>query len=258
MSTNESDADSALTPPSSESRVKRAVFATTHWSLVVSAQDGEAPRSAEALESLCRAYWYPLYAYARRTGHSAADAEDLTQGFFARLLEKDYLKAAAREKGRFRTFLLTALQRFLANEWDRQHAQKRGGFTPMVAIDQALAEFRFAAEPAHSLQPDVLFDRQWAVTLLERTMATLQEEYVASGRAALFDHLQGCLARGQSGLAYTEIASRLKLTEAAVKMAVYRLRARYREILQAEIAQTVSSSEEVEEEIRHLFSAFGP
>ena len=222
------------------------------------AQDRDSPRSAEALETLCRAYWFPLYAYARRAGHSPADAEDLAQGFFARLLEKDYLKSAAREKGRFRTFLLTALKRFLANEWDRQHAQKRGGFVPIVAIDQALAESRFAAEPSHNLQPDVLFDRQWAMTLLERTMAQLQEEYVATGRVTLFEYLQSCLAKAESGLPYAEIAARLNLTEAAVKMAVHRLRARYREILQAEIAETVSSPEEIEEEIRHLFSAFGP
>lgn len=191
-------------------------------------------------------------------GHSPADAEDLTQGFFARLLEKDYLKSAAREKGRFRTFLLTALRRFLANEWDRQHARKRGGFAQIVAIDQALAESRFAAEPSHTLQPDVLFDRQWAMTLLERTMAQLHEEYVATGRSTLFEYLQGCLAKEESALPYVEIAARLNLTEAAVKMAIHRLRARYRELLQAEIAETVSSPEEVEEELRHLFSAFSP
>jgi len=235
-----------------------AIFATTHWSVVLSAQDRDSPRSAEALETLCRAYWYPLYAYARRAGHSPADAEDLTQGFFARLLEKDYLQSAAREKGRFRSFLLMALKRFLANEWDRQHAQKRGGFAPMVAIDQALAESRFGSEPAHSLQPDVLFERQWAMTLLDRTMAGLQEEYQSTGRARLFECLRSCLAKDESALPYAEIAVRLNLTEAAVKMAVQRLRARYREILRAEIADTVSSPEEIEEEIRHLFSAFGP
>ena len=234
-----------------------SVFATTHWSIVLSARDKDSPGSAEALETLCRAYWYPLYAYARRTGHNPADAEDLTQGFFARLLEKDYLKAAAREKGRFRTFLLVALKRYLANEWDRQHARKRGGFTPVVSIDQPAAESRFDAEPSHNLQPDLLFDRQWAMTLLDRTMARLQEEYVATARAALFEHLRSCLAKEETALPYAEIAARLNLTEAAVKMAVHRLRARYRELLRAEIAQTVSSPAEVEEEIRHLFSAFG-
>jgi len=233
------------------------VFATTHWSVVLSAQDKGSPHTAQALERLCRTYWYPLYAYARRAGHPPADAEDLTQGFFARLLEKDYLKLAAREKGRFRTFLLVSFKRFSANEWNHQHAQKRGGFAPFVSIEQELAESRFAAEPAHQLQPDVLFDRQWAVSLIDRVMERLREEYLASGRARLFECLHGCLARDESALSYAEIAAHLHLTEAAVKMAVHRLRGRYREILRAEIAHTVSAPEEIEEEIRHLFSTFG-
>jgi RNA polymerase sigma-70 factor (ECF subfamily) len=174
------------------------------------------------------------------------------------LLRKEYLKSAEREKGRFRTFLLVALKHFLANEWDRQHAQKRGGFVSVMSIDQELAESRFAAEPSHNLQPDVLFDRQWAMTLLERTMSQLHDEYVATGRARLFEFLQGCLAKDESALPYAEIATRLNLTEAAVKMAVQRLRARYREILREQIADTVSSPEGIEEEIRHLFSTFGP
>ncbi len=232
-------------------------FATTHWSVVLSAQDAQSPRSQGALESLCRTYWYPLYSYARRCGQSPPDAEDLTQGFFARLLEKEYLKAAAREKGRFRTFLLVALKRYMANEWDRQHAEKRGGFARIVPIDPELAESRYASEPAHNLSADLLFDRQWALTLLERTMSQLEQEYAASGRAELFEHLRHCLARDESALPYAEIGGRLKLTEAAVKMAVHRLRGRYREILRNEIAQTVSTPEEIEEEIRHLFSAFG-
>ena len=233
------------------------VFATTHWSVVLSAQDKASTRSAAALENLCRSYWYPLYAYARRSGHKPSDAEDLTQGFFAKLLEKDYLKAATSEKGRFRAFLLVAFKRFMAGEWDREHALKRGGFTPVLSIDQQAAESRFAVEPSHQVQPDMLFDRQWAATLLERTMAQLQEEYVASGRAKLFEYLQSSLAGEDSALRYADIAARLNLTEPAVKMAVYRLRARYREILRAEIAHTVSEPEQIEEEIRHLFSAFG-
>jgi DNA-directed RNA polymerase specialized sigma24 family protein len=239
-------------PPASD-----AWFLTTHWSVVLSARDKDSPRSAAALEALCRTYWYPLYAYLRRQGRAPYDAQDLTQGFFARLLQKDYLQVAAREKGKFRTFLLVALKRFLANEWDREHALKRGGFAQVVSIDQEVAESRFAAEPSHHAQPDVLFDRQWALTLLERTMAQLKEEYVASGRAKLFEYLQSCLAREESALPYAEIAARLNLTQAAVKMAIHRLRARYREILRTEIAHTVSSPGEVEEEIRLLFSAFG-
>jgi len=245
-------------PPSSSEGAGQGVFATTHWSVVLSAQGQESPRSAKALETLCRAYWYPLYAFARRSGHGPAEAEDLTQGFFARLLEKDYLKDAAREKGRFRTFLLVALKRFLANEWDRQHAQKRGGFASIVSIDQEAAESRFQSEPAHHLRPDVLYDRQWATTLLDRAMARLQDEYVATGRAKLHEYLGNCLAKEESALPYAEIAARLNLSEAAVKMAVHRLRSRYREILRAEIAETVASPAEIEEELRHLFSAFGP
>ncbi len=232
-------------------------FGTTHWSVVLCAQDSQSPRSRDALEYLCRSYWYPLYSYARRSGHPPPDAEDLTQGFFAVLLEKDYLKAAARDKGRFRTFLLVALKRYLANEWHRQHAMKRGGFAPFVPIDQDLAESRFASEPAHNLPADLLFDRQWAMTLLERSMAQLEREYVTSGRAQLFNYLRHCLTKHESTLPHGEIAARLNLTVAAVKMAVHRLRSRYREILRHEIAQTVSTPEEIEEEIRHLFAAFG-
>lgn len=234
----------------------QSVFATTHWSVVLSAQASELPRSAEALESLCRAYWYPLYAYARRVGQNPSDAEDLTQGFFAVLLQKGYLKGAMQARGRFRTFLLSAFKGYMANEWDRRHAQKRGGFAVTVPIDTEGAESRIAVDPAHGLAPDVLFDRQWAMTLLERTMTLLREEYVASGRARLFEYLQSCLAKEETALSYNEISARLSLTEAAVKMAVHRLRNRYRELLRAEIAQTVSSPDEVEDELQQLFTAF--
>jgi RNA polymerase sigma-70 factor (ECF subfamily) len=225
---------------------------------VLCARAKDSSRATAALETLCRAYWYPLYAYLRRQGQRAHDAQDLTQGFFERLLQKDYLQAAARERGKFRTFLLMTLKRFVANEWDREHALKRGGFAPVVSIDQDFAESRFAAEASHNLQPDILFDREWARTLLERAMSQLREEYVASGRAKLFEYLQSCLAREESALPYAAIGARLNLTEPAVKMAVQRLRARYRDVLRSEIAQTVSAPEEVEEEIRQLFSAFGP
>ena len=247
-------------PESSSANVllPRPTFVTTHWSLVLSARDQDSPKSSEALEALCRTYWFPLYAFVRRQGRNPHDAQDLTQEFFARLLEKEYLKSATQEKGRFRTFLLVALKRFLANEWDRQHAQKRGGATLIVPIDPELAESRFMAGPAQELQPDLLFDRQWALTLLDRTMARLRDEYLATGRAKLFELLRGCLAKDESALPYSEIASRLNLTEPAVKMAVQRLRARYREILRNEIADTVAGPQEIEEEIRHLFSTFGP
>ena len=239
-------------------RPSDAWFVTTHWSVVLSAQDKDSVHSAAALESLCHTYWYPLYAFVRRKGKTPEVAQDLTQEFFARLLAKDYLKSVAQEKGKFRTFLLVAFKRFLANEWDRQHAQKRGGFVPLVPINQEAAESRFVAEPSHNIQPDILFDRQWAMALLGQAMAKLQEEYIASGRAKLFEYLQCCLGRDESALSYGEIAHRMNLTEPAVKMAVQRLRARYREILRGQIANTVSCPEEVEEEIRHLFAAFGP
>jgi RNA polymerase sigma-70 factor (ECF subfamily) len=226
-------------------------FVTTHWSVVLRAGGDDA-----ALGELCRAYWYPLYAYVRRLGKSPQDAEDLTQAFFARLLEKNYIAAADQEKGRFRTFLLIALKRFLANEWDREHAQKRGGFQTIVSIDHDLAETRFSAEPAHAEQPDVLFERQWAMALLEQVMARLQSEYTDTGRGELFGHLRACLTRDEAALSYVEIGTRLDMSDAAVKMAVQRLRARYRELLREEIAKTVASPDDIEDELRHLFAIF--
>ncbi len=231
-------------------------FTTTHWSAVVRAGHAEGTQAEEALGELCQTYWYPLYAFARRQGFGPAEAEDLTQHFFARLLEKGFVASADQEKGRFRTFLLTLFKRFLANEWNRQHAQKRGGFQTVVSIDTAWAESRFSAEPAHGEQPDVLFERQWALALLDQVMAQLQREYVESGRAALFEHLEVCLVRDETALSYRETAARLNLTDAAVKMAVRRLRARYREILREEIGKTVVSPGEVEAEIQHLFAVF--
>jgi RNA polymerase sigma factor (sigma-70 family) len=251
-----SDYETSRTP-STRPGAGAGVFVTTHWSLVLSALDREASISTEALEKLCRAYWYPLYSYARRVTRNPAEAEDLTQGFFAKLLEKNYLKSAGREKGRFRTFLLTGLKHYMANEWDRQHAVKRGGFSAVLSIDQELAERRYASEPADTLQPDTLFDRQWALALLEQTMGQLREEYAGSGRAALFELLRDCLTQEDAALPYKDVAVRLNSTEPAVKMAMSRLRGRYREILRQQIAQTVTNEAEVEAEIRHLFSAFG-
>ncbi|MDB6123703.1 MAG: hypothetical protein JWQ71_2696 [Pedosphaera sp.] len=232
-------------------------FVTTHWSAVVRAGQVDAASAHVALDELCQTYWYPLYAFIRRQGRAPQDAEDLTQAFFARLLEKNFVAAADPEKGKFRTFLLAALKRFMANEWDRDHAQKRGGFQTVIAIDQAVVESRFNADLTHDLQPDVLFERQWAMMLLERVMSLLQEEYVATGRATLFEHLRSCLAKQEATQSYALIAVELKLTEAAVKTAVHRLRTRYREILRSEIGKTVASPDEIETELRHLFSTFG-
>jgi RNA polymerase sigma-70 factor (ECF subfamily) len=231
-------------------------FVTTHWSVVIRAGRSE-PQAHEALSQLCQTYWYPLYSFIRRQGKSPHDAEDLTQEFFARLLEKNYLAAAREEKGKFRTFLLTTLKRFLANEWDRQHAQKRGGFQPMVEIEAVLAESKFNSELAHNLNPDVLFERQWAITLLERVMKRLQKEYEQSGRDKLFEKLRGCLVKDDSAQPYAQIASGLNLTESAIKTAVHRLRTRYQELLRQEIGKTVATAADVEEELRQLFAAVG-
>jgi RNA polymerase sigma-70 factor (ECF subfamily) len=231
-------------------------FVTTHWSVVLRA-GGESPAAAhEALSELCCVYWRPLYAFARRQGHPPQDAEDLTQAFFARLLEKDYVSDACPEKGRFRTFLLTMFKRFLANAWDRQHAQKRGGFAAPISIDQNQVESCLDAGPAHGESPDVLFERQWAMTLLDQVMTRLRGDYAATGRAGLFEILRPSLTKEASAQPYAQIATQLRLSEAAVKMAVQRLRTRYRELLRAEIAKTVSDPAEVEDEIRHLFATF--
>jgi RNA polymerase sigma-70 factor (ECF subfamily) len=232
-------------------------FLTTHWSLVLRAAKQDSASAQDALCELCRAYWYPLYGYVRRQGHSPHDAEDLTQGFFARLLEKNYVADAQRDKGKFRTFLLTALKHFMANEWDRQHARKRGGFSAVVNIDQASAESRLEWDLRDEAQPDVLFERQWATTLLEHVMTELGREYVESGRAKLFEVLRGCLAKEADARPYKEIAAELKVSEAAVKTAVQRLRARYRDLLRVEIARTVSSESEIDGELRYLMGAFG-
>ncbi len=232
-------------------------FVTTHWSVVLRAGLGDSPAAEAALSDLCRTYWYPLYAFVRRQGHRPHDAEDLTQGFFARLLDKKYLATADQAKGKFRTFLLMVLKRFLANEWDWQHAQKRGGFQPIVSIDQEQAEARLAAEPSCEAAPDVLFDQQWAAALLEKVIGRLSEEYASTGRSAIFGQLRGCLVPGGVSRKYSEIAERLHLTESAVKMAVQRMRARYRQILREEISQTVMRPEDVDDEIRHLFATFG-
>ncbi len=233
-----------------------AGFALTHWSAVLRAGERDSRAATEALEELCRVYWFPLYGFARRRGCSPADAEDLTQAFFARLLEHNFVARADPAKGRFRTFLLTLFKRFLANEWKREHARKRGGFQPVVPIESNLAESRLGAEPAHTEQPDLLFERHWAMTLLDLVMKRLEQEYQVSGRGRLFEHLEGCLVHDATALPYGEIAARLNLSEAAVKMAMQRLRARYQAILREEIAKTVASPEDVEPELRDLFYAF--
>jgi RNA polymerase sigma-70 factor (ECF subfamily) len=231
-------------------------FATTHWSLVLAARDRAEPGADDALASLCGLYWYPLYAYVRRRGHGADEAHDLTQGFFARLLEKDFLAGVDRGKGKFRAFLLAACNHFLANERDRARAKKRGGGRAVLSLSAADAEGRYLAEPADVLTPEKLFERRWALALLQQVMTRLRDEFEAKGKGRLFDRLRGFLV-GEKGAGYRRVAAELGLSEGAVKVAVHRLRQRYRELLHEEIGRTVGTAEETEEEIRTLFAALG-
>jgi RNA polymerase sigma factor (sigma-70 family) len=229
-----------------------AAFATTHWSLVLRAGDSQAPESAEALEKLCRAYWYPLYAYIRRQGHAPADAQNLTQEFFSRLLADKQLRVADPERGRFRSFLLTVLKRMLVSEWRHEHRQKRGGDRPFFSLDEQDAEERYHHEPADAATPETLYERRWAETVLERVLARLEKEY---RRHALgFANLQAYLVKDKGAAPFAETAARLGVTESALKAVVYRLRCRYAEIFRAEIAHTVERGGDIEDEIRHLLA----
>ena len=231
-----------------------AVFVTTHWSVVLSAKDPSSPESAEALEQLCRAYWYPLYAYARWRGRTAHDAEDLTQEFFARLLQRNYLEPVERERGRFRSFLLVAFKHFLADERDRARAQKRGGHLAAVAFDTALAETLYRNEPAPVLPAEQLYERRWAMTLLERTMTRLRREFESAGKEEEFTRLKSFLVADKREIPYAAAAAEAGVTEAALRVAVHRLRKRFRAIFRDEIAQTVARAEDVDEELRHLLA----
>ena len=230
-------------------------FLTTHWSVVLAAGRSDSTRARNALEKLCQTYWYPLYAFVRRLGHSSHDSEDLVQAFFAQCLEKNYLGAADQAKGRFRSFLLTALKRFLANEWDKARTRKRGGGAPPISLDALTAEQRYALEPAELLSADRLFERRWALTLLDKVLSRLREEQIAAGRNTAFELLKDSLTAGGHGVPYAELAARSGMSEGAVKVAVHRLRQRYRELLEAEIANTVASPEDVADERRYLLSA---
>jgi len=219
----------------------------------VAAKAGESTQARKALEHLCATYWYPLYAFVRREGHEAADAQDLTQEFFARLLEKNWLDAVDRERGKFRSFLLAAMRHFLANEWDRARRLKRGGGQAILSLDAESAECRYALEPADPVTADRIFERRWALTLLDQVLTRLQKEFVAAGRGKLFDELKSALT-GEK-VPYGEIAARLNLNEGAVRVAVHRLRLRYRDLVRAEIAETVATEDEVDAEVQHLFAA---
>jgi RNA polymerase sigma-70 factor (ECF subfamily) len=230
------------------------VFATTHWSVVLAAGHSSVAGAQEALETLCRAYWYPLYVYVRRQGQSPHDAQDLTQEFFARLLEKKYLRLADPDRGKFRAFLLKSLKHFLVNEWEKARTRKRGGGQCVIPLDADIAEGRYAAEPAQALTLDQVYEKRWAVTLIEGVLARLRESYTAAGRLLVFETLKGFIWGEQATLAYATMAPQLGLTEGAVKVAVHRLRSRYREFLREEIAKTVATPGEVDEELQHLIT----
>jgi RNA polymerase sigma-70 factor (ECF subfamily) len=226
-------------------------FLTTHWSNIFSASMIGKPEREIALERLCRAYWYPIYSFIRRKGFNAHDAEDLTQGFFARFLEKNYVADADSSKGRFRTFLLNCAQNFLANEWDRKNAQKRGGGVEVISLDAPTAEERFHLEPAHDISPEKAFERQWVEAVLESVLRQLKQELSAAGKEEQFESLKIYL-EDRGAVPFEEMAKRLGVTEAAVKGVVRRMRQRYRDLFRQEIERTVADPREVEGEIRHL------
>jgi RNA polymerase sigma-70 factor (ECF subfamily) len=234
------------------SRVQPQIFPPTRWSVVLAATQQPAPDAEAALEAICRAYWYPLYAFVRRSGQSPPDAQDLTQEFFRRLLEKRWLAAADREKGRLRTFLVTALKHFMAKEWRRASAHKRGGGQIHVPMDTAFAESRYAAERTTQLPAEAVFDQQWALTLLDLTVQRLEAEFRAAGKASEFVILKGCLVAAHGTIDYASVAARLHLAEGAARVAVHRLRKRFRELYREEIAQTLPDRVELDAELRYL------
>lgn len=231
-------------------------FATTHWTVVLAAGRQHTPSADRALEELCRTYWYPLYAYVRRHGHTHEEAEDLTQAFFARFLERNYLEGLSSDKGRFRAFLLAALKHFLANEWDRAHRQKRGGALAPLSLDWQSADTRYQIEPVDTLSPDRIYDREWALALLERVIHRLRDECAAAQQSQLFEQLKPFLTLDKAAAPYSETAARLGMTEGALRVAAHRLRRRYRALLLEEITQTLADPAQAHEELRALMSAF--
>lgn len=246
-----------MEPDSSTATRQAARFEPTHWSVVLTAAGGDSPGAAEALAQLCRDYWYPLYAFVRRKGFAPHEAQDLTQDFFARLLEKNILKAADPAKGKFRSFLLGSMQNFLNNEWDRRLTEKRGGRAVTFSLDDTTAEDRYRLEPAHDLTPERIFERRWALTLLEKVHAQLKAEHAAEGKGPQFEVLQVYLSGEPKAGNYGESAARLGLNEGAVRVAVHRLRKRLGQLLKKEVNRTVADPKDVDEEIGHLLLALG-
>jgi RNA polymerase sigma factor (sigma-70 family) len=232
-------------------KINQDIFVTTRWSMVLRAARSDTTRAYAATEDLCRAYWYPLYAYARRRGYSPHDAEDLTQGFFARILKLNSLAQVGQEQGKFRAFLLASMNHFIADEWDRASAQKRS-IKRTISLDAEMAENRYRSEPVDKLTPERVFERRWAMTLLENVVQRLRNEYKASGQDALFMETRFAITGDKNAVPYTELASRLGMTEEALRVAVHRLRQRYRRALHEAIAQTVADESEVTEELNYL------
>jgi RNA polymerase sigma-70 factor (ECF subfamily) len=230
-------------------------FANTRWSLVAAAGQGESPEAVDALATLCRLYWYPLYAYARRRIGNPHDAQDATQSFFAQLLDKKYLHDVDRARGKFRSFLITAFSHFLSKEHDKASTQKRGGGRNHLPLDFQKGEEQYRFEPADQETPEAIFERRWALTLLQQTLKQLREEFCSAGKEKVFDCLKETLTGDDLSRSYSQIAEELGSSEAAVKVAVHRLRRRYQELLRAEIAQTVTKTEEIDDELCNLFAA---
>ena len=236
---------------------KQAQFATTHWSVVLAAGQNSSPAAGEALDRLCRTYWYPLYAFVRRSGRDVPEAEDLTQEFFARLLQKDFPAGITPAGGKFRSYLLAALKNFLVNEWASRQTAKRGGGKVILSLEDLGAEARYQSEPADQATPDRLFERRWASALLDQVRQSLKKEYAAEGKDRLFESLRASLTGAAPLIPYDALGRQLGMSEGAVKTAVYRLRKRYGELLRLEIAQTVDRPEDIEDEIRCLIAATG-
>lgn len=230
-------------------------FATTHWSVVLAAGKSSSAHHKQALSTLCQTYWFPLYAYLRRGGYNAHESADYTQGFFAQMLEKHYLRQVKPRPGKFRSFLLASLKHFVANERARARAKKRGGGRTVLSFDFENAENQYALEPADDLSPDKIFEKSWALTVLERTMDRLEAELAGKNKQKLFDHLRVYIGAETSSVPYSKAAAELGMTEGSVRVAVHRLRRRCRELLRDEIAQTVAAEDQIDDEIRGLFAA---
>jgi RNA polymerase sigma factor (sigma-70 family) len=226
-------------------------FPSTHWSVVLAASDAPTPAARDALERLCQTYWQPLYAFVRRHGHGPDDAMDLTQEFFSRFLEHNSFRRAERERGRFRTFLLTCLKNFLVNEWRKDQAAKRRS-GPTISLNQEEAEYLYQADLGDTASPDKIYEKRWAAALLNQVLNRLGEEYAAQGKRELFNHVKLALWGAKTEVSYTELAGQLAMTEAAVRVAVHRLRQRYLQLLRSEVAATLDNPADIDDELRYL------